>query len=71
MVNFGEFQKYGFHNFTIWDFENIDILKEREGYNLGDGKFSGFPKMRMSGESLKERDGDNLGIQKMEKGREP
>ena len=44
----------------IVDFENIDILKEREGDNLGDGKFSGIPKM---GISLipKRREGDNLG----------
>ena len=49
MVNFQEFQKWGFHNFTIWDFEILRILKEREGYNLGDGKFSGFPNFRISG----------------------
>ena len=32
---------------TIVDFENVVILKEREGDILDDGKFSGFPKFEM------------------------
>ena len=32
----------------IGDFENVEILKEREGDNLGDGNISGFPKMEIS-----------------------
>ena len=42
---------------TIIDFENINILKERDGDNLGDGKFSGFPKMGDVPGILKEREG--------------
>ena len=67
MVIFQDFQKWGFQNFTIsefqngdypkrrfpisfignGDFENIRILKEREGDNLGDGNISGIPKFEM------------------------
>ena len=58
MVNFQELQKWGFQIFKngdypkrsfpisfigIGDFENIDILKEREGDNLGDLENGEFP----------------------------
>ena len=32
----------------IGDFENVEILKEREGLDLGDGKFSAITKMGIS-----------------------
>ena len=41
MVNFRDFRISGFQE--LGNLEIVLILKEREGYNLGDGKFSGFP----------------------------
>ena len=37
---------------TIVNFENVIILKEREGDISGDGKFSGIPKMGIIPNSL-------------------
>ena len=46
------FIKLNSHNLKRWDawyFRDVpEILKEREGDNLGDGKFSGFQEMGIS-----------------------
>ena len=45
MVTFQDFRISGFQE--LGNLEIVTILKEREGYNLGDGNFSGFPEDRI------------------------
>ena len=57
MVNFQELQKWGFHNFTISEFQNGDYPKRRFPISfIGNGDFENI-------RILKEGRGDNSGFQ--------